>query len=88
MNTFAYQRLYPHEFPVAAPTNLDWLELEWGGPYREEEDDFPVALCGSWECPGGCETCMQLETLQHARWLPILGPVNRDGVPLGFLLVV
>jgi hypothetical protein len=87
MNTFAYQRLYPHEFPVAAPTNLDWLELEWGGPYREEEDDFPVALCGEWGCPGDCSICVVAEEAMQRIFLPIQGPVNRDGVPLGFLLV-
>ena len=87
MNTFAYQRLYP--FSVLAPpqTNLDWLELPWGGPYPEEEEDFPIALCGSWECPGNCNICVAAEEAMQRIFLPIQGPVNRDGIPLGFLLV-
>ncbi len=87
MNTFAYQKLYPSAVPVAAQTNLDWMELPWGGPYPEEEDDFPPALCGEWGCPGNCDICVEAEAAMQRIFVPIQGPVNRDGIPLGFLLM-
>ena len=87
MNTFAYQILYPSDVPMPAPTNLDWLELPWGGPYSEEEEDFPIAICGESSCPGDCSICVACEQMLQRLWVPIQGPVNRNGVPLGFLLV-
>ena len=88
MNTFAYQVLHPSEFPMPAPTNLDWLELPWGGPYPEEEGDYPIALCGSWDCSGDCDACFLAELkLRGITMVAIQGPVNRDGIPLGYLLV-
>jgi hypothetical protein len=94
MNTFAYQKLYPSAVPLRWPgtatepqTNLDWMELPWGGPYPEEEDDFPPALCGEWSCPGDCYVCVVAEEAMQRIFLPIQGPVNKDGIPLGFLLM-
>ena len=88
MNTFAYQLLYPSAFPMPAQTNLDWMELPWGGPYPEEEGDGPIALCGSWDCSGQCDDCIRAELkLRGVTLVPIQGPVNRDGIPLGFLLM-
>ncbi len=86
MNTFSYQAFYPCP---QVQTNLDWMELSWGGPYpdSQEEEDFPPALCGESGCPGDCYICVEAEAAIHRISLPIQGPVNRDGVPLGFLLV-
>ncbi len=65
---------------------MDWLDMPWGGPY--EEEDLPIALCGSWECPGHCDACLRAElALQGLVMLPLYGPVNQDGIPLGFLIV-
>ena len=87
MNTLSYQTFF-HAAPAPPQTNLDWLELPWGGPYREEEEDVPIALCGSWDCSGDCEACFDAELkLRGVTLVPIQGPVNRDGIPLGFLLV-
>lgn len=70
-------------------TDIDWLTCEWSGLSAYEED-LPVALCGSWDCPGGCSTCWRIEQSGYADFLflPILGPVNRDGTPLGYLPVL
>jgi hypothetical protein len=90
MNTFSYQRLYPLSVPLPAQPPLDWLELEWGGPYNEddeEEEDMPPARCGEWGCPGDCYICVACEQMLQRLWVPIQGPVNRDGISLGFLLL-
>jgi hypothetical protein len=87
MNTFAYQVLYPSAVPMALQTNLDWMELPWGGPYGEDEEDIPIALCGECSCPGNCDICVVAEMAIQRVFLPIQGPVNRDGVPLGYLLM-
>lgn len=70
-------------------TDIDWLTCEWSG-LSEYEEDFPVALCGSWDCNGGCEVCWCLEHsgLEHVLFLPIFGPVNCDFTPLGYLVVL
>jgi hypothetical protein len=67
---------------------IDWLTCECSC-VQEYEEDFPVALCGSWDCPGGCDVCWQIECsgLKGLVFLPLFGPLNRDGTPLGFLLV-
>lgn len=69
---------------------IDWLTCDCSFVNQEYEEDFPVALCGSWDCPGGCEVCWLLENLgpAHVLFLPILGPVNRDRTPLGYLAVI
>ena len=89
MNTFAHQILYPLSVPLPAQPPLDWLDLEWGGPYNEDDDEeeYSPAHCGSWGCPGDCYICVACERMHQRIFLPIQGPVNRDGVPLGFLLV-
>lgn len=84
MNTFAYQVLYPSP---QVQTNLDWMELPWSGFYEEEEDDFFLALCGNGLCPGDCSTCVSAQQSINRIFLPIQGPVNKDGAPLGFLLL-
>lgn len=68
---------------------IDWLTCDCscvGG----HEDDYPVALCGSWECLGGCDVCWSIERSGWANvvFLPLFGPVNRDGTPLGYLVVM
>lgn len=83
MNTFAHQILFP--VPQALPSSLDWLELEWGGPYDEEEE--PLAPCGWASCPGDCEVCAVCVSIFTSLFLPIEGPLNRDGIPLGYLRV-
>ncbi len=88
MNTFAYQVIYPCLLPQTAPTEPDWLDMEWGGPYPEEEGDAPIALCGSWDCSGDCDACFRAELkLRGITMVAIQGPINRDGIPLGFLLM-
>lgn len=83
MNTFSHQLLYP--LPPAPPL-VDWLDCEWSGPFDEEEE-FSPAVCGSWACPGDCYICVVCEQMHGTLWIPIQGPVNKDGAPLGFLLV-
>ena len=66
----------------------DWLDCEWGGPYSDDEEDpYPTAVCGEASCPGDCYICYVCEQMDKTLWLPIQGPVNKDGVPLGYLLV-
>lgn len=89
MNTFAYQRFYPSAAAVAvAEPEIDWLTCSWGGPYLNEEGDEAPAPCGSWACPGNCSICIIAEKIQQSLYLPVYGPVNRDGISLGFLLVI
>lgn len=85
MNTFSYQSYYPsHSFQH----DMDWLTCDWGGPYfDDDEEDYPTAVCGEASCPGNCYICMACEQMRANLFVPIQGPVNRDGVPLGFLLV-
>jgi hypothetical protein len=85
VNIFAYPD--PFAVPMAAQTNLDWLEIPWGGPYEEEEEDLPIALCGECSCPGNCYICVVAEAAIQRVFLPIEGPVNRDGILLGYLIV-
>lgn len=68
---------------------IDWLTCECSC-VTEYEEDFPVALCGSWDCSGGCNVCYSIELFgwQNILLLPIFGPVNRDGTPLGYLAVM
>jgi hypothetical protein len=87
MNTFAYQILYPSDVPMPAPTNLDWMELPWGGPYSDEEEDFPIAICGESSCPGDCSICVKAEAAMRRIFLPIQGPLNKDGISLGYLIL-
>lgn len=92
MNTFSYVALNPFFGGPCSCTDcnphLDWLDLPWGGPYQEQEEDGPIALCGSWDCSGDCDDCIRAELkLRGMVLLPIQGPVNRDGTTLGFLLV-
>jgi hypothetical protein len=87
MNTFSYQRLYPEPFMLPAQTNLDWMELSWGGPYSEEEEDSPIAICGESSCPGDCYICVKAEAAMRRIFLPIQGPLNRDGISLGYLIL-
>ncbi len=84
MNTFSYQVLYPSA-PLHPPSEVDWLDCAWGGPYYD--DDLPEALCGSWSCPGDCTICCAAEQAMRRIFLPIQGPVNRDGIPLGYLIL-
>lgn len=67
---------------------IDWLDCEWSGPFDdEEEEEFPTAICGEWSCPGDCHICVTVSAAMKRIFLPIYGPVNKDGVPMGFLLV-
>lgn len=84
MNTFSHQVLYELS---PAPPFVDWLDCEWGGPYDDDEEEFPPAVCGSWGCAGDCYICVACEGMLKRILIPIQGPVNRDGIPLGFLLI-
>jgi hypothetical protein len=54
---------------------VDWIDCKWGGPFDDdEEEEFPSGPCCS-------------NDLQKHIFLPVFGPVNKDGVPLGYLLV-
>ena len=68
---------------------IDWLACECSCVLGYEED-YPVALCGSWDCSGGCEICCYIEHFGWANvlFLPLFGPVNRDGTPLGYLVAI
>jgi hypothetical protein len=68
-----------------ATKDYDWITMEWSGGYDEEE--FPPALCGEWSCPGDCYICVAAEEAVRRIFLPIYGPLNRDGIPLGYLVV-
>jgi hypothetical protein len=87
MNTFSEQILFPRDYYIPRTSPLDWMEMEWSGLGAEDEDDIAPALCGEWSCPGNCDICVTAEVAIHRIFLPIYGPVNRDGVPLGFLIV-
>jgi hypothetical protein len=65
----------------------DWLESTWGGPYPEDDEEFPSAVCGEWSCPGDCFICVIATEAVKRIFLPIFGPVNKDEIPLGFLIV-
>jgi len=55
------------------PPMVDWIDCKWGGPFDDdEEEEFP---CNCWR-----------EDQKHI-FLPVFGPVNKDGVSLGYLLV-
>lgn len=82
MNTLSYQTFSPYAFAVEE--KIDWLTCAWGGPY---DDDLPETLCGVWSCPGNCDSCLAIEAEMQQLSLPIQGPLNKDGVPLGYLLV-
>jgi len=84
MNTFSYQVFYPS---ARVDADTDWLTCSWGGPYTDEEDDEAPAACGYWSCPGDCSVCIVCEVMHNRLFLPIYGPVNKDGAPLGFLIV-
>jgi hypothetical protein len=87
MNSFSYQLIYPCHFPSYAPRELDWLEMDWGGPYDEDDEEDDLALCGNGLCPGDCYVCVMAEAAVKRISVPIQGPVNKDGIPLGFLLI-
>ncbi len=92
MNTSSYQVFYPSSSGrcscAQCTAQLDWLDLPWGGPYPdEEEEDLPIALCGEWGCSGDCFICVEAEAAIQRIFLPIYGPVNRDGAALGYLVV-
>lgn len=67
---------------------VDWLDCEWSGCFsEEEEEEYSTALCGSWTCPGDCHVCVTVSAVMKQTFLPIYGPVNKDGVPMGYLLI-
>lgn len=83
MNTFSFQTLYSSAFqPQEAYT--DWLDCPWGGPYEDEMDQVPE--CGDWTCEG-CVVCVKNLQTTHYIVLPLYGPVNRDGMLLGYLIL-
>ena len=86
MNTFAEQILFPRDYYIPRTSPPDWMEMEWSG-LRDEDEDIAPALCGEWSCPGNCDICVTAEAAIHRIFLPIYGPVNRDGTPLGYLIV-
>lgn len=78
MNTFAEQILFPHDYYIPRTSPLDWMEMEWSG-CADDEDDFAHEVCTN-----NCSLC----AVAAARvWRAIQGPVNRDCIPLGYLLV-
>jgi len=69
-----------------ASKDYDWITMEWSG--LSQDDEFEgQAVCGSWGCPGDCYICVACEEMHKRIFLPIYGPMNQDGQPLGFLLV-
>jgi hypothetical protein len=70
-------------------TDIDWLDCECSCLFgdEEEEEEYPIAICGYWSCPGDCEVCVAVAKAMKRMFLPIYGPVNKDGEPMGFLLV-
>ncbi len=70
------------EFLITASAPFDWLDVEWTGGADEEE----LTLCGLQWCED-CSICTAARAAIKRIFLPIYGPVNEDGVPLGFLLV-
>jgi hypothetical protein len=80
--------LYPtmaHLYEYASK-DYDWITMEWSG--LSQDDEFEgQAVCGSWGCPGDCYICVACEEMHKRIFLPIYGPMNQDGQPLGFLLV-
>lgn len=66
---------------------VDWLDCEWSGPFSDEEEEDYISVCGEASCAGDCYICYVCEQMKQRLFLPIYGPVNKDGVPLGFLLV-
>lgn len=85
MNTFSYQTLYA---PAPVQPEVDWLDCEWGGPYTDDDEEvYPTSVCGEASCPGDCYVCVTVTRAMKRIFVPIQGPVNRDGMPLGFLLI-
>ena len=56
---------------------IDWLDCAWSGPFDDEDEEIAC-------CAGDCYFC---NALAEMFTLPIYGPINKDGVSLGFLLV-
>jgi hypothetical protein len=56
-----------------AVKDFDWITMEWSGLSDDDEEE--------WSCFGDGYICVKRV------WLPVQGPVHRDGVPLGYLLV-
>lgn len=65
-------------------SSIDWLDCAWGGPYEDELDQIPD--CGDWSCEG-CVVCIKAIEPTEYLILPIYGPVNRDGMSLGYLVI-
>ena len=61
MNTFSLQTLYPAACYSPREETQDWLDMDWGGPYPEDD---PVEIV-----------------------LPIYGPLNKDGISLGYIVI-
>jgi hypothetical protein len=62
-----------------AAKDYDWITMEWGG-FSEEEEEFAPALYQEW-------SCVTAEAAVKRIFLPLYGPVNRDGVPLGYVII-
>lgn len=69
-----------------AAKDYDWITMEWSGG-GDDEEEFAPAVCGEWSCPGDCSICVIAEAAVRRIFLPIYGPLNRDGIPLGFLIL-
>jgi hypothetical protein len=64
----------------------DWMLLRCSVCDDDPEEDYELSPCGLSFCEG-CYICSVCESMHQRLWLPIYGPVNRDGAPLGFLLL-
>jgi hypothetical protein len=65
---------------------IDWLTCDCSIVHPEDEEEEGPA-CGNWGCAGDCYICSACQQMLENLFLPIYGPVTKDGASMGFLLV-